>query len=362
MFEYTFEQPQKIIFKENSIEDFFSHTPQKSLLIADSFFRESSIIKSFPDFQNDVLFITPGEPDVDSITRISKSIGRPVEHIYAMGGGSCIDTAKIIRLMLEQRCSLDKITITESTEHAVTLTAVPTTPATGSEVTKFAVYSKNMLKTTLIGSCLIPDTAYIDSSFTDQIPHHILTISVADALSHCTEAILSKTANDISDTLASKGISIISKYLLFPGEESKKQLIKASCIGGLCINYASVCEGHLMGHLIASLLHLPHGKSVGILLPAVIEYNRRYKNEKIKIISKIFGTTEDKCPDMVFDMLKNAGLYDNLNTQPYKNISDKITEPLWYEGSSFICSQPFEDAQKHELYSIFLNYLELIRV
>lgn len=362
MFEQTFEQPKKIVFKENSIENFLSQAPHNSLLVADSFFKDSDVIKSFPDFQNTVLFISPGEPDVDSITQIFQAIGRSAEHLYALGGGSCIDTVKIIRLMLEQRCSLEKIIITESTEHYITLTAIPTTPATGSEVTKFAVYSKNNFKTTLIGSCLIPDTAYIDSCFTENLPYNVLTTSVADALSHCSEAILSKNANDISDTLASKGISIITKYLLFHSEGSKKQLIKASCIGGLCINYASVCEGHLMGHLIASLLHIPHGKSVGILLPAVIEYNHRYKNEKITLLSKILGTTEDKCPDMVFNMLRNAGLYDNLDLQLYKNISDRITAPMWYEGSDFICHQPFEDAQKNELYGIFLNYLDMCRI
>ena len=219
------------------------------------------------------------------------------------------------------------------------------------------MYSDNNIKTTLIGATLIPDEAYVDAAFLENIPARLLVTSISDVLAHCTESTLSILSSDFSDLVAGNGIKTVRDYLENPSETNKSVLMNAATCGGLAINYASVCEGHLVGHMLGSYLHMPHGKSVGILLPAVLDYNFKIGNKKTENISKIFGCKAIEAGQKVFDLLKNAGLYDNINITDFINLRDKLHEEIWFEGNEYICYKKFGYSEREEFYSTFIDYL-----
>ncbi len=195
------------------------------------------------------------------------------EVMIAVGGGSVIDAAKAIRVVA------GRVTGTGDT-HTMECFAIPTTSGTGSEVTEYAVVTDSAkgVKYPLASRELRPVTAILDPELVVSAPPKVTADSGMDVLTHALEAYVSTGANDFSDALAEKAISLVVKWLPIAFENgqdllAREKMHNASCMAGLAFNSAGLGVCHGIAHGIGSKMHLPHGRANAIVLPYVLQFN-----------------------------------------------------------------------------------------
>ncbi|SHF52138.1 Alcohol dehydrogenase, class IV [Desulforamulus putei DSM 12395] len=221
------------------------------------------------------------DPPIDIVAAGMKSMLQfNPDVLIALGGGSTIDAAKSI---LAFGTNIMKNNAPNYTKPL--FIAVPTTSGTGSEVTSFAVITRDEKKIPLVDDSLIPDIAIIDADFVKTVPPQITADTAIDALTHAIEAYVSTDASDFSDALAEKAVKIIFDYLLnayHDGNdlEAREKLHNASCLAGMAFTNASLGINHSMAHALGGMFHIPHGRANAILLPYVIRYNSQLESGK----------------------------------------------------------------------------------
>lgn len=210
--------------------------------------------------------------------------------IIAVGGGSVLDTAKGINILVsEKACDLMAFTGSGALKRKLNpLIAVPTTAGTGSEVTIGAVISNpDNNRKMLFGSYfLLPDIAVIDSRMTLTLPLHITAATAMDAMAHAVEAFVMLAKNPLSDAHALEAIQLIVKYLprVIQSPSDKKgrlALAVAATLAGIAFSNATVGMVHALGHSVGSVCHVPHGNCMAILLPYGLEYNLHKVDDRI---------------------------------------------------------------------------------
>lgn len=240
----------------------------------------------------DVFSQVSAEPDWTTIERALHQMRQcKPDTIIALGGGSVLDAAKIMRLFFDwPDLKLDQIAINFlDYRHRVAefpkevrtqLVAVPTTSGTGSEVTPFAVLKDNInhRKVSLVDECLMPNVAIIDANLTRGLPAGITTDTAIDALTHAIEALVSILSSDYTDGLALEAMRLIFEALpeVLKNPSSvlwRHKLHNASCLAGMAIGNASVGMNHALAHALGAAFDVPHGKANGAFLLTVIAYN-----------------------------------------------------------------------------------------
>lgn len=224
--------------------------------------------------------------------------------IIGLGGGSSIDCAKGILFLYEHpEANLDELYPFNKFELKTKLLAIPTTSGTGAETTWAIVITRGMkdgsdFKLELASRNLVPNYAIIDPIFTMTLPPNITASTGFDALAHVWEGLVSIFKNDFSDGLAIEAIKLIQKYLQRACEngkediEAREKMHNAACIAGLSFGNSNVMIGHSLGHSLGAIFHKPHGLTVGVMLPYVLQFvlNNPENDDAKKIISETAKT------------------------------------------------------------------------
>ncbi|MEP1582228.1 MAG: iron-containing alcohol dehydrogenase [Marinobacter sp.] len=224
-----------------------------------------------PDSSTDVV------RDIAGIYRSEKC-----DSIIAVGGGSAIDTAKAVNILVSE--GGDDIAAYSGAgviKHPLKpFLVVPTTAGTGSEVTSVAVITDTTksVKLPFTSSFLLPNAAVIDPRMTLTLPPHITTATAMDAMTHATEAFTCMAKNPLSDAYATAAIKKISTSLLQVMDNPKDsdgrlELAQASTMAGIAFSNSMVGLVHALGHATGAICHLPHGLCMSLYLPYVLEYN-----------------------------------------------------------------------------------------
>jgi len=210
--------------------------------------------------------------------------------IIAVGGGSVLDTAKGINILVSEKAEdLMKFTGAGTLKRKLKpLIAVPTTAGTGSEVTMAAVIAdpENNRKMIFGSYFLLPDAAVIDSRMTLTLPPHITAATAMDAMAHAVEACVMLAKNPLSDAHAVEAIQLICRHLprviKEPSDkEGRLALATAATMAGISFSNALVGMVHALGHSVGSVCHIPHGTCMAILLPYGLEYNLHKVEDRI---------------------------------------------------------------------------------
>ena len=241
-----------------------------------------------------VLVIPDAEPEIKVVKQGVETLNfYKADQIIALGGGSVIDAAKIMKLKYEAPQSdleelaapfldLRKRVIEYPTEKVVRarLIAISTTSGTGSEVTPFAVLTdkERGRKVTLADYSLSPDVAIVDPQFVMTMPKGLTADTGIDCLTHALEAGVSTYASPYTDSNAMQAIRLVFKYLPIAykhprDEEARCMMHNAACIAAMAFSNASVGVNHALAHAFGARFGVAHGRANALMLPHVIAYN-----------------------------------------------------------------------------------------
>jgi alcohol dehydrogenase class IV len=206
---------------------------------------------------------------------------RKIELVLSIGGGSALDTAKLVAYLAKSPDHLDDIYgVGLAKGQRLPLILVPTTAGTGSEVTPIAIVTTPTTeKKGVVSPRLIPDWAVLDPELTLGLPPHVTVATGIDAMVHAIEAYTSKVKkNPMSDQLARQALTLLSaniRRVCKDGRdlEARSQMLLGSMLAGMAFANAPVAAVHALAYPIGAIFHVPHGLSNALVLPHVLEFN-----------------------------------------------------------------------------------------
>jgi alcohol dehydrogenase class IV len=204
-----------------------------------------------------------------------------IELVLSIGGGSALDTAKLVAYLAKSPDRLDDIYgVGLAKGQRLPLILVPTTAGTGSEVTPIAIVTTpSTEKKGVVSPRLIPDWAILDPELTLGLPSHVTVATGIDAMVHAIEAYTSKVKkNPMSDQLARQALALLSaniRRVCKDGHdlEARSQMLLGSMLAGMAFANAPVAAVHALAYPIGAIFHVPHGLSNALVLPHVLEFN-----------------------------------------------------------------------------------------
>ena len=219
------------------------------------------------------------------------------DFIIAIGGGSPMDTAKAIGIIINNPefadvRSLEGVAPTKNP--CVPIIAVPTTACTAAEVTINYVITdvEKKRKFVCVDTHDIPVVAVVDPDMMSSMPKGLTAATGMDALTHAIEGYITKAAWEITDMLHLKAIEIISSSLRGAVEntpEGREGMALGQYIAGMGFSNVGLGIVHSMAHALGAVYDTPHGVANAILLPTVMEYNADATGEKYRDIAKAMG-------------------------------------------------------------------------
>ena len=217
--------------------------------------------------------------------------------IVTIGGGSSMDTAKAIGIIIENPefadvRSLEGVAPTK--KHAVFTIAVPTTAGTAAEVTINYVITdvEKKRKFVCVDTNDIPEIAVVDPDMMSSMPKGLTASTGMDALTHAIEGYTTKAAWEMTDMFHLKAIELISKSLrgaVANTKEGREGMALGQYIAGMGFSNVGLGIAHSMAHTLGAVYDTPHGVACAMMLPIVMEYNQECTGEKYREIARAMG-------------------------------------------------------------------------
>jgi acetaldehyde dehydrogenase/alcohol dehydrogenase len=294
-----FRVPNQIYFNMHAVENLRQFPSRSTIIITNPAMEQIGhvdIVRRHipPETQVHVTVIPDAEPEVKVVMQGVEALNfYKADQIIALGGGSVIDAAKIMKLKYESPqadleelaapfLDLRKRVIQYPTEkvNRARLIAISTTSGTGSEVTPFAVLTDKAAgrKVTLADYSLSPDVAIVDPQFVMSMPKGLTADTGIDCLTHALESGVSILSSPYTDANALQALQLAFKYLPIayenPGdEEARTMMHNASCIAAMAFSNAAVGVNHALAHAFGARFGIAHGRANALMLPHVIAYN-----------------------------------------------------------------------------------------
>ncbi len=219
------------------------------------------------------------------------------ECIVAIGGGSSIDTAKAMAIIVTNEDFADVRSlegVADTKNKCLPILAVPTTAGTAAEVTINYVITdeENKKKMVCVDVNDIPVVAFVDPDMMSSMPKMLTAATGMDALTHAIEGYITKAAWEMTDMFHLRAIEIISKSLrgaVNNEEEGREGMALAQYLAGMGFSNVGLGLVHSMAHPLGAFYDTPHGIANAIILPTVMEYNAPTTGEKYRDIAKAMG-------------------------------------------------------------------------
>ena len=294
-----FRVPNQIYFNMNAVENVHQFPSRSTIIVTNPSMEQFGHVdidrRYIPEGTHVHVSVIPdAEPEIKVVMQGVEALNfYKADQIIAIGGGSVIDAAKIMKLKYESPeadlqelaapfLDLRKRVVQFPTEkiNRARLIAISTTSGTGSEVTPFAVLTdkERGRKVTLADYSLSPDVAIVDPQFVMSMPKGLTADTGIDCLTHALEAGVSNYASPYTDANAMEAIRLVFKYLPIAyehphDEEARCMMHNAACIAAMAFSNASVGVNHALAHAFGARFGVAHGRANALMLPHVIAYN-----------------------------------------------------------------------------------------
>lgn len=241
---------------------------------------------------------TVANPTIEVVQKgIQAYKAEQADYIIAIGGGSPIDTAKAIGIIINnpEYADVRSLEGAVATAHrSVPIIAIPTTAGTAAEVTINYVITdaENKRKFVCVDPHDIPVVAIVDSDMMSSMPQSLTAATGMDALTHAIEGYITKAAWELTDMLHLKAIEVISRSLrgaVNNEPAGREGMALGQYIAGMGFSNVGLGLVHGMAHPLGAFYDTPHGVANAILLPTVMAYNADYTGEKYRDIAKAMG-------------------------------------------------------------------------
>jgi acetaldehyde dehydrogenase/alcohol dehydrogenase len=351
-----FRVPNQIYFNRNAVENLGQFPSVSTIIVSNAFLERAGAVdivrKYLPSGTHvHVLTIPDSEPELKTCMEgVATLEFFKADQIVALGGGSIIDAAKIMKLKYESPhadieelgapfLDIRKRVVQYPTEKArqSRLIAIPTTSGTGSEITPFAVLinRERNRKITLADPSLSPDVAIVDPQFVMSMPKTLTADTGIDALTHALEAGVSVYSSPYTDANAMQALRLIFRYLPVAyeqpdNEEARSMMHNAACIAALAFSNASVGINHALAHAIGARFGIAHGRANALMLPHVIAYNASTPT-KFMPSPHVRGYTAPKKYAIVAELLDLGGetVHEKINNliEAIEKLLDRLDMP-----------------------------------
>lgn len=270
--------------------------------------------------------------------------------IIAIGGGSSMDTAKAIGIIIKNPDFADVRSlegVAPTTNKCVPIIAVPTTAGTAAEVTINYVITdteKNR-KMVCVDPKDIPVVAVVDPDMMSSMPKGLTAATGMDALTHAIEGYITAGAWELSDMFHLKAIEIISKSLRGAVEntpEGRAGMALGQYVAGMGFSNVGLGIVHSMAHPLGALYDTPHGVANAIILPTVMEYNAPATGEKYRNIAKAMGV--EGVDEMTLDEARKAAVDAVKKLSHDVGIPENLKDIVKPEDVDFLAQSAYDDA------------------
>lgn len=281
--------PTKVVYGVGSVSELpmeVSNLGKRVVLVTDRGICDAGLVDEVRDILGDslagIFADVPQDTGMEVCDRGAEyagSVGADV--LVSLGGGSVIDTAKGMSIIMTEGGSLSdfqgmQMLTRPQTPHIV----IPTTAGTGSEVTSAAVVlnREQGQKIIIYEYHITPRVAILDPRMTEKLPAHLTASTGMDALTHGIESYMSNARNPISDAVALRAMRLIARALPQAVEEpsdmvARGQMQVAALLAGWAFSNALLGLVHAMAHSIGAVRGIPHGLANGLFLPHVMRFN-----------------------------------------------------------------------------------------
>jgi len=223
-----------------------------------------------------------------------------VDIVIAVGGGSSLDAAKAINILLTNDGPIQRYEgIDQVKRQTLPLIAIPTTSGTGSEVTSFSIItdSENKRKMVIGGKFVGATIAVLDPELTIKLPPAITAATGMDAMTHAIEAYFSTNASVMSDVNALKAIELLYENLEIAVKNgsdiaAREAVMLGSMLAGFAFNSALLGLAHAIAHPLGALYNIPHGVANAMVLPHVVAFNGQGNEDKIINIGRAMNLAD----------------------------------------------------------------------
>ena len=270
--------------------------------------------------------------------------------IIAIGGGSSMDTAKAIGIIIKNPEFADVVSlegVAPTKNKCVPIIAVPTTAGTAAEVTINYVITDTEKNRKMV--CVdvhdIPVVAVVDPDMMSSMPKGLTAATGMDALTHAIEGYITAGAWELSDMFHLKAIEIISKNLRGAVEntpEGREGMALGQYIAGMGFSNVGLGIVHSMAHPLGAVYDTPHGVANAIILPTVMEYNAPATGEKYWKIAKAMGVTG--VDDMSLEEARKAAVDAVKQLSQDVGIPENLKDIVKPEDVDFLAQSAYDDA------------------
>lgn len=272
------------------------------------------------------------------------------DYLIAIGGGSSMDTAKAIGIIINNPEYADVTSLEgaiDTKNPCVPIIAVPTTAGTAAEVTINYVITDEEKKRKFV--CVdphdIPVVAVIDAKMMSSMPKGLTASTGMDALTHAIEGYTTKAAWEMTDMFHLKAIEIIARSLrsaVANEKEGREGMALGEYIAGMGFSNVGLGIVHSMAHALGAVYDTPHGVANAILLPTVMEYNADATGDKYKYIAKAMGVKGVE--DMTQEEYRKAAVDAVKKLSADVGIPADLKEIVKEEDIQFLAESAYADA------------------
>lgn len=304
---FEFVLPTKIIYGEGMInklpDEIRKMNHKKPLIITDKGLIAAGLVAKITDILDEAgmpysIFdgIQPNPRDTTVTEAAEWARKEDSDMLIAIGGGSSMDTAKAVGVILTEGGRINDYEGLDVVSKPITdLIAIPTTVGTGSEVTFWSVITdtKRHFKMSIGSPLIAAKLAIVDPELVETLPPAMIAATGMDALTHAIEGYTGKLAEPITDACGLYAIQMIGENIRDAvydnSADARGKMLLGSLIAGICFGNSDIAGVHCMGEAMGGLYDMPHGVSMAIMLPHVMEYNYVACLDKFVNIARVLG-------------------------------------------------------------------------